>query len=679
MFKLSSGRLSMHKKLALALALSSSGYLFVPTSVAFAAEQTAGEEALPTKQTAGEEVLPPKQTVGEEVLPSKQTAYGDEVFPPKYLDFSQFVITADRIPVNKWATPANVITITDKDIEANHYQNIAEALNHVNGVIVPAGVDIPIVNGLEKVLVLIDGHQLYNDGVDYRDTVELSAIPSMKNIKRIEIVKGGGSALYGSDAVTGIINIVTKKGERNETTFDFNTGSWHQHNYELTNQGVVGDFSWFVTGGIHKSKPYNYPGSVERRYNSRSRESDLSDNALTVRLDYKINERNSLTLSGQHVAHKYNRVYEYTNGDRYKSMLYNNVSLVYNFKENSQTPGWLRYFNDYKARNGYDQARNRSEVGDNRVSSFRAQGLDYQNSWIFGQHKIVTGLEWHQMGTKHWSWGYDNRKTINRAAYLQDTISLGKKWKVLPGARYDNNSEFGHQWSPKLAVNYRMDDQTKVYASWGRVYRAATPYQLYVDQSNLKGNPRLSPEKGHTEILGIEHDFGSKAGINLNLFYVDLKDAIDAEKQADGNNRFVNVKNEKTRGVELTFNQKMDEDWSYDLGYVYTKVDIEGFDASGSFTQPRNTYRVGLHYKHGIWQANLLGIMGHGGLSADSFNAMRYAVLDLNVNCKVHDNATIYFKLNNLTNQNYSYYGKNGNNIYTSPGRSFITGVDFRF
>ena len=646
MRKLSFSRIPKYKKLALAMALSG-GYLLVPTNVAFAA----------------------------------QTAYDDEEFPPKYLDFDQFVLTADRIPVNKWATPANVITITDKDIEENHYQSIQEALNHVNGIIVPVSPDIPIVNGLEKVLILIDGHQLYNDGVGYRDTVEMSAIPSMKNIKRIEIVKGGGSALYGSDAVTGIINIITKKGERNETTLDFNTGSWHQHNYELTNQGVTGDLSWFVTGGIHKSGLFNYQGNVERRYNPDSRESDKSDNAFTVRLDYKLDDRNSLTLAGHHITHKYNRAFNFPTGvpHRYKSMLYNNVSFVYNFKENSQTPGWLRYFNDYKARDGYDNNRTRDGVDDNRISNFRVQGLDYQNSWILGQHKIVTGLEWHQMDMKHWSWNYDKQKTINRAAYLQDTINLGKKWKILPGVRYDNNSEFGHQWSPKFAVNYRMDDQTKVYASWGRVYRAATPYQLYVDQSNLKGNPRLSPEKGHTEILGIEHDFGSKAGINLNLFYVDLKDAIDVEEQADGNNRFVNVKNEKTRGVELTFNQKMDEDWSYDLGYVYTKVDIEGFDASGSFTQPRNTYRVGLHYKHGIWQANLLGIMGHGGLSADSFNAMRYAVLDLNVNCKVHDNATIYFKLNNLTNQNYSYYGKNGNNIYTSPGRSFITGVDFRF
>ena len=698
----------MYKKLAIALAVAGcSGYLLFPINVAFAEESDSGEEAITSTEstsdeetfsskgtTSDEETLPPTSRAYEDDISSPSqspsplskpgSAYDDEVFPPTYLDLSKFVLTADRMPVNKWATPSNIMVITDKDIEANHYQSIQEALNHVNGIIVPAGLDVPIANGLEKVLILIDGHQLYNDGVNYRDTVEMSAIPSMKNIKRIEIVKGGGSALYGSDAVTGVINIITKKGERNETTFDFNTGSWHQHNYELTNQGVAGDFSWFVTGGIHKSKMYDFPGNISRRHNTYSRESDKSDNDFTVRFDYKINDRNSLTLSGHHVTHKYNRDFEFTSKsytkDRYKSMLYNNVSLIYNFKENSQTPGWLRYFNDYKARNGFDQDRYDDEVGDNRISGFRVQGVDYQNSWVLGQNKIVTGLEWHQMGTRHWSWDYSNKEMINRAFYLQDTISMGKKWKFLPGARYDHNSDFGHQWSPKLAFNYRADDQTKIYASWGRVYRAATPYQLYVNQSNLKGNRDLRPEKGHTEILGIEHDFSSKTGMNVNLFYVDLNDAIEPVGiSKTGTDQFINVRNQKSRGVELTFKQKIDDDWSYDVGYVYTKVDIDGFSSEGRFTQPRNTYKAGIRYNHGIWQANLLANIGHGGLSEKSFDATKYAALDLNVNCKVHDNATIYLKLNNLTNQNYSYYGKRGNNVYVSPGRSFIAGVDLKF
>ena len=649
------GRMSKHQRLTFALALAGvSVYFSTSTNIAFAANND------------------------DAVAPS-QSNYDDEIFPPEYLNFDQFVITADRTPVNKWATPANVITITDKDIEANHYQNLAEALNHVNGIIVPASSNIPVINGLEKVLILIDGHQLYNDGVENRDTVELSAIPSMKNIKRIEIVKGGGSALYGSDAVTGIINIITKKGERNETTLDVNTGLWRQHNYEITNQGTHGDFSWFITGGIHESHPFHYPSDVARIDNYEARESDRNDKTFTARFDYRFDDRNSLTLSGAYIDHKYNGVQTYSLPNRYKSMSYNNILLVYNFKENTQTPGWFRYFNDAKFRDGYDGGRdaNRDTAEDMHqstegISKFRVQGIDYQNSWILGQNKIVAGLEWHQTTLTHWSWDYDKKKISNKALYFQDTISMGQKWKLLPGFRYDHNSKFGGQVSPKLAVNYRMDDSTKIYASWGRVYKAPTPYQLYE-----YGNENLKPEKGHTAVFGVEHDFGEKSSMNFSLFYADLKDAIDTK-----DNEYQNIKNEKSRGFEANYKHKIDDKWSYDIGFTFTKVDIDDFTPNNKFTQPRKTYNVGVHYNHGIWNANLLGIMGHGGFDSKYHTATKYAVLDFNINCKVSDNATIYLKLNNLTNEKYSFYGIDSTTTtktYISPGRSFIAGAEFKF
>lgn len=639
------------KRLSLLLAIfGSSGFLLTQTNIAFADDES----------ESGRDTI---------------------IFEQEYLDFDQFVVTADRVPVSKWMTPANVITITDKDIEANHYQTLAEALNHVSGVIVPAGINVPIINGFEKVLILVDGHQLYNDGVGYRDTVELSAIPSMKYIKRIEIVKGGGSALYGSDAVTGIINIITKKGEKDETTFDVNIGSWKQRNYEMTNQGVRDDFSWFVSGGVHESNPFNYAGSGSRRYDDHSRESDRSDKDFTARFDYSFDDRNSVTLSGAHIEHKYNRIFGYEDDpditydstDRHKVMTYNNVLVAYNFKENSQTPGWLRYFYDYKKREGYEARKNRDLgfIGYGDISKFSVQGVDYQNGWVLGQNKIVTGVEWHQMNMEHWSWE-GKKKLSNRALYLQDTISIGQKWKLIPGVRYDHNSEFGHQWSPKLATNYRADDTTKIYASWGKVYKAATPYQLYAHQSNINGNPNLRPEKGDTAIVGIEHDFDTKSNVNFNVFYANLKDAIDYK-----GNQFTNINNEKSYGLETTFKQNIDDNWSYDLGYVYTKV--KGFDVDNSFVQPRNTYTMGVHYNRGIWQTSLLGIAGHGGFSSNDFQSTKYVVLDFNVNCKLHENASVYLKLNNLTNQNYSFYKKDGDYIYHSPGRSFIAGLDLKF
>ena len=125
--------------------------------------------------------------------------------------------TAERIPSQRLSTPANVIVITSFEIDDNHYQSVEEALSHVNGMV------MNYINGSDRVLTLVDGRRSFIN-------------PPMKAIDRIEIVKGGGSALYGSDAVGGVINIITKKGDHNETTVDINTGSGQRRQARLVHR-----------------------------------------------------------------------------------------------------------------------------------------------------------------------------------------------------------------------------------------------------------------------------------------------------------------------------------------------------------------------------------------------------------------------------------------------------------
>lgn len=126
------------------------------------------------------------------------------------------VVTASRMPTERMETPANISVVTAKEIEENHFADVSEALENVNGVTISRqgnfdGVEL---NGDERVVVLIDGRRLNNDQGNStgKGRVDLKMLPSMKNIERIEVVKGGGSALYGSDAVGGVINIITKRG-----------------------------------------------------------------------------------------------------------------------------------------------------------------------------------------------------------------------------------------------------------------------------------------------------------------------------------------------------------------------------------------------------------------------------------------------------------------------------------
>ncbi|MBQ9478561.1 MAG: TonB-dependent receptor, partial [Selenomonadaceae bacterium] len=284
--------------------------------------------------------------------------------------------------------------------------------------------------------------------------------------------------------------------------------------------------------------------------------------------------------------------------------------------------------------------------------------------------------------------------------YIQDTITMGRKWTLVPGTRLDHNSNFGSQWSPKIAANYSPDDQTKFYASWGRVYQAPNARQLYTHMTRWmsiggipyryekwNGSSNLQPETGHTETIGVEHDFSDKANISLSLFnasitgYLDLNDSgsrygVDPYVAQLLNLNYVNSSEDEQRGINLMYRQKMDDHWSYNLGYAYTHRDrpLGSEEYLNHWRVPQNSYKATLRYQNGPWKASLHGVMGTG-TGGTNYMEDDFALLDFNISCEVSDWATIYAKAINFTNQNRSYYGRGSN----APGRLFQFGLDCYF
>ena len=599
-------------------------------------------------------------------------------------DLGEIVVTAERIPSKRLNTPANVAVITAKEIEANHYHTISEALGHVNGVTITqmggGQQEVVELNGDARVVVMLDGERLNNDqgASSGRSSVDLNMIPSLKNIDRIEVVKGGGSALYGSDAVGGVINIITKKVYDNKTTVDINTGSWQNHNYEVTNQGSQGNLSWFIAGSIQRQAyfKYKYDGTSQRMAHS-----DYANNGLHLQLNDKLNERESLRLA---ITHRSIDGNQYScNGASsvmntytpYLNEIFNNVSLTYGFKNDTAAPGLLRYFNNYK-----------TAMFGKRFST-RTQGLDYQNGWqLDPKNTLVAGAEWHQSDSSNQASGYADRIITTQAAYLQDTWKFADKWTFVPGIRVDHHSNFGTHWSPKAALNFRPDENTQFYASWGRIYKAPTADDLfywadYGGGYGMFGNPQLRPESGWTESLGMNHRFDKKNSMSMSVFQSKIHDAIRWYTTDNWAHGYVgNINLEKKRGFEISFKNKTSEQWAFDAGYSYIRREIDQNEGSGllldSSNQQPNGYRLGIHYTQAGWKANLLGTMG-SGLSKSSFDDSSYKVWDFNVSYSPIEQLQIYFKANNFTNQKYSQW--NSSYRYPAPGRFFQVGMTLTF
>lgn len=584
------------------------------------------------------------------------------------------VVTAERVPSKPMNTPANVTVITAKEIEANHYQDVAEALQQVNGIVVTrqsvGSHDLVQLNGDDRVVVLLDGQRLNNDqGISGRSSVDLQMLPTLRNIERIEVVKGGASALYGSDAVGGVINIITKKVKENRTTIDANTGSWGTHNMEITNEGHDGSLSWILSAGLQKRSYFKYK---HQGHDETMPSSDYNNNSFDLHLRNQFDARSSVGLNFEHQSVQSNQYYAFEPSSP-QADLFNTFGLVYNFKEGTAVPGFFRYFDNYKSENF------------NGHFNTRLYGLDYQNGWQLGRnHTVVVGAEWHQSKSSNVQNGYEDKGITNKAVYLQDTIRLGDKWTFVPGVRVDYHSMFGTHTTPKAALNYNADDKTQVYASWGRVYKAPTADDLYYSADygygyGTYGNPGLKPESGWTETLGIRHQLDAKTSLQASVFQSEIHDAINWYSE-DGKSYYAeNVNREKRRGIELSLQKKADAVWSYDLGYSYIRRELDRKDGAGLTADAKNPqpngYHIGIHYAKGAWKSNLLGRFG-SGLNDNVFASSTYAVFDFNLSYDLNQQTTLYLKVNNLTNQEYSTYNSK---YFPAPGRFFQMGVTYSF
>ena len=607
-----------------------------------------------------------------------QTYAADQDLSADEHSLGETVVTATRTPIAVRQAPANVAVITAQEIEQNHYRSVSEALEHINGVVVDraSGEEYIRLNGDDRVVVMVDGVRLNNDQgvVNGRAGVDLRMIPSVKNIKRIEVVKGGGSALYGSDAIGGVVNIITKRATKAQTEVDLRTGSWGTHSYELSHAGTDGTLSWQFTAGGDRSSYMKYKGTDGKTHRMPS--SDYANNSLSLRLDHRIDPRQSLMFSVQHRTIDANSYYNFAPSSHHDA-IYNTVSASYNFKEGTGTPGYLRYYGNFKS------------VDFSGKYDTRVQGGEYQNGWKLGKdHTVVAGLEWRTSHSTNKANGYGNKKITNKAVYVQDTIRLGNKWSLVPGVRLDHHSKFGTHRSPKFAVNYNADKKTRVYASWGRVYKAPTADDLFyystwtygLMHGGTYGNPNLRPESGHTESLGISHEFDDRTYLSVDFFQSKLNDAIHWYS-TDGSNYYAtNIAHEKKRGMEILFKKKVDAHWSYDLGYSYTHTETkDDYNHTAShylnhINQP-NGGRIGVHYDNGRWHANLLGTMA-SGLSEYYYGRSRYAAFELNAGYDFTEGGTIYARLRNATNQAYSSYSSYRN---PQPARYAEVGVRYQF
>lgn len=632
------------------------------------------------------------------LLAGATVVWGGTVFAQEDLQefaLEDMVITASRVPTQKVDTPADISVITKEEIADQNYASASDALRAVPGVNVlgsgakgsSMGQDKILLNGDERVLVLVDGRRM-NLGSSGNSSADW--LPPVNAIERIEVLKGGGSALYGTDAVGGVINVIMKKGSEigNHVTVKAAGGSWNAEQYAISASGS-NDSGLGLIVSATKERRGEYKFKNANGKSQLLKNSGYDDTGVIVKLDQKVGEDNRIGVNFEHINADGGSPFGYSSfgtTDSHKRIS-NNVALRYDWNESSDERGYVQVYKNYQ------HAHFRSPVA-SRQSNFTDStiGLEAQQNFKFSDtDELTVGLEYYKTTVDNTALYTGERDINNKAIFAENRWEFAPSWQLNTGLRYDHHSKYGSEVTPKVALNKKFDENSNVYLSWGRVFNAPTTDDLFwhqVDSSQwgtfyTYGDPNLKPEKGYVWTFGGNTKLNEKTSLSANVFYSKITDAIDWDYTSVPNYTLaVNVNKEKRRGLELSLNHDFDDNLSAYASYTYVQVKQDkGKGFTKDLTTKPNIYRAGLKYKNADWLFTL-NANAVTGQSEKNFVDSSYFTLDLGAQYKINDNAKLFINGYNLTNARYAEFGglyKNGEAKYPMAGRSFIIGAEYTF
>lgn len=627
------------------------------------------------------------------LLAGTTVVWGGTVFAQEDLQeftLDDMVVTATRTESKMVDVPVNATVISAEKIADRHYLDVADALKDVPGATVidsGEGADEKkiILNGDERVLVLVNGRRVNFDvGTMSRASYDLNQIPDVSLIERIEVVKGHGGALYGSDAVGGVVNIITKKMDHSYGKVSMGFGSQQARDAKAMYTIKEGKTGVMVAASKYKQGYYKYKDVADNSTKRWPGDTKFENEKVSLKLAQELTETSNLEFG--YDFSKYSGISQYSVTSPGPSLIdkkTNNIYMKYDWLMNDTDQGYLQvYRNKYE----YD---NFGKI-DEKVTGFEAQ----QAISTAENNKLVVGASYRSSHVNAVTGSY-NDKINNKALFVSDQWEFAPRWTLDAGVRYDKHSTAGSKTTWSAGLNKKFDENSHAYFNWGQVFKAPTLDDLYYNNTSWWqiGDPNLKPEKGDTWTVGYGTRIADKTDVNISYFQSDLEDAITWDWS--GSPAYAkNIHKQKKNGMELSISHELNDNWNLEASYTYVRVRNDNNDGKGYVRDNNyipNMYRFGVRYHDDLWNADLFL---RGGSGADTSGAndwygnytqkyvdSNYVTLDMSVSYKASKDLSFYAKGYNLLNKAYAESAGAVNYAYSYPaqGRRFIIGAEYTF
>lgn len=535
--------------------------------------------------------------------------------PAPNLEAPPVVVTGTRRESPLKDTPVAIEVVTRKDLEASRARTAAEALEMHQGLLVTssfrgAGLEVQGLSA-RHVLVLIDGERVTGK---VGEELDLSRIPA-ESIERIEVVKGASSALYGSDAIGGVIHIVTRKARRRpEFSLDLLYGGFART--ELTTHFALRpspDLGLSVALAFRREDPFALDDSTPAT--TASGHEDLSS---TVRLDARLSKTLALDLRLQHLYRAQSALdaaalppdldgnprFRLVDRDEHAHLLQLRLAPTLTVDGHrlqlslSSSLAFTTLREDQRHGTTYDR---RQVTRETLVSP------SLQWNHTAGRHTLTAGAELHLEHLDSERLADADPDRARFALYAQDEIALlaqapdpdtsSPALTLVPGVRLDHDSQFGLALSPRLAVRFDPVAALTVRASYGLGFRAPGFRELHLLFSNpsvgyrVEGNPELAPERSRSAELSLEARPLDGLTLTLSLFRHDLDELIVTTQRPARSGEpdlftYENVSSATSMGGELRLTFTPRRDLKLELGHGLTdsRDDETGLRIAGRAT-----------------------------------------------------------------------------------------------
>ena len=504
---------------------------------------------------------------------------------PRHMD--PVVVTATKVETPQGRLGASVTVITGDEIEEKNYPTVEEALRRVPGVDIQRSGGLGKTTairirgaGAQQVQVMVDGLRVKSPTLGVTELSDLS----IDAIERIEVVRGPQSTLHGADAIGGVVNIITKKGQGPPRgTVQVEAGTFETYREQATLSGSWKRFSYSISGSHYDTRGY-------------LKNDDATQSAAAARFDYDFPWEGTLSLKGRYINNRTDlpvfstlpvTVFDPNSQQQSETWLYN---ITYDQKIFAWWDTHLRY-GQWFNRAGFQNVPPPGAFTTISQVNTERREAEWLNNFHMGKWNTLTlGVEHRdELGKNRGTF----RKEINtKSLFAQDELRLFDRVILGGGVRHEENDTFGEALTGRASFAVLVPETgTKVRGAWGEGFRAPSINDLFFPGF---GNPQLAPEESISWEVGVDQRlWNDRVRFGATYFKNEFDNLIQIVN-IPGTFLFqpVNVGRAETEGVEVYVEADLVDWLTLYANYTYTRTeDLDTLKPLRRF--PHNRYAAG--------------------------------------------------------------------------------------